>query len=232
MQRKITLLVTLLFVASFGLATAFAQSNIFRLTVKEVQNDCMGVAPQKCLQVKYSNSKDWENFYGTIEGFNYQEGYQYQLRIRRTKLANVPADASSYKYKLVRIVKKTKVKMPNQSIIDYLGKYEWKLIQMNGNPLKEVQPTIAFDLKKGTVFGSSGCNRYFGEAHIGAHKITFSKMAGTMMLCEDERNNIEQVYMKLIQDTGLKYDVADQTLNFYSGDKLVLMFARADIAKH
>ncbi len=232
MRRKITLTLTLLFIASFGFNNAFAQSNIFRLTVKDVRKDCIGVGSQKCLQVKYSNSKDWENFYSTIEGFNYQEGYQYQLKVRRTRLKDVPADASSYKYSLVKIVKKTKVNTPNQSMFDYLGKYDWKVIQMNGKSMDAIQPSISFDLKEGRVYGSSSCNRYFGAVEITVDKIKLNKLASTMMLCDEERNKIEQEYMILIQNGDLRYDVADQTLNIYNGNKLVLMFARGDVAKH
>ena len=38
-----------------------------------------------------------------IEGFEYQIGHRYTLRVRRTILANPPADASSYTYKLLEI---------------------------------------------------------------------------------------------------------------------------------
>ncbi len=47
--------------------------------------DCVGVAPQKCLQIKENLEDDWTFFYGTIEGFNYEPGYFYQLKIAQKK---------------------------------------------------------------------------------------------------------------------------------------------------
>lgn len=70
--------------------------------------DCTGVAPMKCLQVKESASGDWTNFYTNIEGFTYEPGYEYVLKVKTEKIANPPADGSSIKYTLVKQVSKTK----------------------------------------------------------------------------------------------------------------------------
>jgi len=70
------------------------------------QVDCEGVGPQKCLIV---NGK---YFYDHIEGFEYEEGYEYVLTVNIEKAfdGEVPADASIYKYTLVEVVSKEKVK--------------------------------------------------------------------------------------------------------------------------
>ncbi len=47
--------------------------------------DCIGVAPQKCLQIKENLEDDWIFFYGNIEGFDYEPGYFYELRISEKK---------------------------------------------------------------------------------------------------------------------------------------------------
>ncbi|WP_292010031.1 DUF4377 domain-containing protein [Chryseobacterium sp.] len=70
--------------------------------------DCTGVAPMKCLQVKEKASEEWSNFYSNIEGFTYEPGYEYVLKVKTEKIANVPADASSIKYTLIKEVSKTK----------------------------------------------------------------------------------------------------------------------------
>lgn len=47
----------------------------------------------------------WRNLSMTaIEGFNYEPGHMYTLKVRRTILANPPADASSYTYRLLEIL--------------------------------------------------------------------------------------------------------------------------------
>ncbi|MBT2622295.1 MULTISPECIES: DUF4377 domain-containing protein [Chryseobacterium] len=70
--------------------------------------DCTGVAPMKCLQVKEKASENWTNFYSNIEGFTYEPGYEYVLKVKTEKIANPPADGSSIKYTLINQVSKTK----------------------------------------------------------------------------------------------------------------------------
>ncbi|MEK6492655.1 DUF4377 domain-containing protein [Myroides odoratimimus] len=70
--------------------------------------DCTGVAPMKCMQYKEEGSDEWLNMYSSIEGFNYEEGYEYVIEVKREKVENPPADASSIKYILVKEISKTK----------------------------------------------------------------------------------------------------------------------------
>jgi hypothetical protein len=62
-----------------------------------------------CMQVKWSkDQKDWEHLYSPIEGFEYEKGYNYELLIKEDNVVNPPADASSIKYTLLKIVSKEK----------------------------------------------------------------------------------------------------------------------------
>lgn len=70
--------------------------------------DCTGVAPMKCLQVKEKESDNWGNFYSNIEGFTYEPGFEYVLKVKTEKIENPPMDGSSIKYTLVKQVSKTK----------------------------------------------------------------------------------------------------------------------------
>ena len=71
------------------------------VTVGSELEDCEGVPSMKCLVV------NGELFYDTIEGFDYQEGYYYRLRIVREDLypeEEPPQDASRYEYRLVEVL--------------------------------------------------------------------------------------------------------------------------------
>ncbi|WP_326984042.1 DUF4377 domain-containing protein [Chryseobacterium sp. MYb264] len=70
--------------------------------------DCTGVVPMKCLQVKETPGGDWTNFYTNIDGFTYEPGYEYVLKVKTEKIKNPPADGSSIKYTLVKQISKTK----------------------------------------------------------------------------------------------------------------------------
>ena len=68
--------------------------------------DDEGKYPIECLRVMDEDFPgEWRNLSMTaIEGFEYQHGHMYTLRVRRTILANPPADASSYVYKLLAVL--------------------------------------------------------------------------------------------------------------------------------
>ncbi len=70
--------------------------------------DCTGVAPMKCLQVKEKESDNWGNLYSNIEGFTYEPGFEYVLKVRTEKIPNPPMDGSSIKYTLLKQVSKIK----------------------------------------------------------------------------------------------------------------------------
>jgi hypothetical protein len=76
------------------------------IEVAPVQVDCMGVAPMKCMQYREKGAADWLNYYGAIEGFEFQEGYHYTLKISEYKVDNPPADASSLRWVLDQVVER------------------------------------------------------------------------------------------------------------------------------
>lgn len=87
-------------------ANAAGKNEVFYVNNKLV--DCVGVGPQKCLQVRKSPKGEWTLFYGAIDGFDYEPGYRYKLKVNVTKVKNPPADASSLNYKLVKVLSKKK----------------------------------------------------------------------------------------------------------------------------
>ena len=79
------------------------------LFVREKRADCVGEGPMTCLQVRASETAEWTLLYQPIEGFTYEEGTAYELRIERKPKPNAPADGSSLRYRLVEIVSQRKV---------------------------------------------------------------------------------------------------------------------------
>jgi len=84
-----------------------------RMTVASRQGDCVGVAPQKCLLVKEGNDPEWEFFYSSIEGFNYEPGYEYVLEVKKENRENPAADQSSIRYILVKEISKIQKESDN-----------------------------------------------------------------------------------------------------------------------
>lgn len=90
-----------------------------------------GEMQKECLQIKWAKDQsDWELFYNDIEGFTYQNGFEYELLVSEEKVANAPADASGLKYKLIKEVSKKEVQtiaIPDghnsQNALDWAGTY-------------------------------------------------------------------------------------------------------------
>lgn len=85
------------------------QAKTKTLFVREMRAECEGVGPRTCLQVRESPSEDWTLFYAPIEGFTYEEGTRYELRVAVETVKNPAADSSSRRYVLVEIVSQERV---------------------------------------------------------------------------------------------------------------------------
>ncbi|KUY71625.1 hypothetical protein WK78_27580 [Burkholderia cepacia] len=70
---------------------------------------CTGVAPMECLQVRNRPNEPWSLWYAGIEGFAYQPGYLYTLEIDEYRVAQPPADGSSIRWVLKRVVERRQV---------------------------------------------------------------------------------------------------------------------------
>ena len=78
-----------------------------RLWIGPDRVECEGVALMMCLQIAESEDGDYQLFYDTIEGFDYQEGTSYVIDVSITEVENPPADASGLQYTLVEIVEES-----------------------------------------------------------------------------------------------------------------------------
>ncbi len=70
--------------------------------------------PIECMLVMLEDNPGvWESLgFNSIEGFTYVRGHEYYLSVRRTILANPPADASDRTYSLIRILQDRVVTEP------------------------------------------------------------------------------------------------------------------------
>ena len=76
--------------------------------------DDMKENPIECLLVKTEgDSEEWKNLgFEQIKGFSYERGHEYYLSVKRTILANPPADASDRTYELICVLEDRLVVAP------------------------------------------------------------------------------------------------------------------------
>lgn len=113
-MRRNKLIRTLLCAAIAALFTACSHlskpaTNVSTWTVAPKRADCVGVAPMKCLVIQDNTKPNSQPtfLYSNIEGFDYLEGFEYRIEVESTTVANPPADGSSIRYRLVKLLSKT-----------------------------------------------------------------------------------------------------------------------------
>ncbi|MEJ7735605.1 MAG: DUF4377 domain-containing protein [Polyangiaceae bacterium] len=79
------------------------------LFVAEALVDCQGEGPMKCMRVRAADDQPWSLHYDRIEGFTYEPGFVYELRVERRDVAKPAADAPSSRLRLLEVVSKRKV---------------------------------------------------------------------------------------------------------------------------
>jgi hypothetical protein len=77
---------------------------IFTMYVADHTVSCSGEGITTCLLVRRDPAAEWQYFYDGIEGFTYQPGFEYELRVASRPVPNPPADGSSVAYRLLRVV--------------------------------------------------------------------------------------------------------------------------------
>jgi hypothetical protein len=74
------------------------------------QVDCQGGPQGKCYQVKYSENADWVNFADVIQGFDWEPGYEYELRLKVIESRPKNSDFIFRSFELMEVVSKTAAK--------------------------------------------------------------------------------------------------------------------------
>lgn len=112
MKKLLVLLNLLVLLAACRNDTSEISPNEATLRVNYYREQCTGVEPQTCYLVQQDQkvgTDEWNYFYDQIEGFDYEEGFIYTLKVRITPVANPPADGSDRKYTLLEVLSKEKV---------------------------------------------------------------------------------------------------------------------------
>ncbi len=183
MRFKIIIILTLILLVS--MASCKNTPEIQTIWINSAKVDCVGVGPMQCMQIKLSSDAPWTNLYQEIEGFTYEPGYIYQVSVEAISLdpKKVPADASSIRYSLKKIISK---KPDNLLLLNDI----WVLTNIESTNLKgnkdESLPYIELNTRQMTVLGSDGCNNLRGSIkQVNDSTIIFGPIMATKKACPD-----------------------------------------------
>ncbi|CAH0342255.1 META domain-containing protein [Rhizobium sp. CECT 9324] len=104
--------------------------------------------------------------------------------------------------------------------VSLLAGEPWRVSKIGDVAVPEdVYVSLEFDVKKSSVFGSSGCNRYFGGFTLTGEGFSFQRgIAGSMMACEEHKSRIEASFLSALEKID-RFDIdADGGLVLVSSD--------------
>jgi heat shock protein HslJ len=214
MKKMIFAIMALVF-TTFG----FGQTKTFYLN--STQQNCTGVGPMQCLQYKEKQNEGWKLLYQSIEGFTFEEGYFYKLKVKQVKVKNPPADGSSHRYILKKEISKEKNNnMESQMGNAPHGKYILSALLMDGK-LENVSAK-AYEVEfnnEDKQLNTKICNNIGGKYTIDGQKISFGPMRSTRMMCPDM--SYESALSKAFTEIdNLSYDRAK--LHLKKGDQILV----------
>ncbi len=210
-------------------APAMQEPEVKTLYIGPKLEDCTGAGPQKCMMVKENPDGDYQYFYQPIQGFDYEAGYEYEIVVKVEKVENPPADASSLKYTLVKIVSKTPAATAEATAATAgdLEGAEWNLVSWRNDEgemtdaLNDAPITLTFE--DGKVAGNAGCNRYFAAYQADGDVLDIDdKIGSTMMMCPEPVMKQEQAYLSLLPQVAT-FGIEGDTLTLLDSDGQALL---------
>lgn len=85
----------------------------------------------ECMLVKEEGELGYSNLpFGSIEGFDYVRGHEYELEVRKTTLANPPSDGPNITYTLIRIISDTPTDTPGSDELPEEAKFMLKMVEL------------------------------------------------------------------------------------------------------
>ena len=123
--------------------------------------------PIECMLVKEEGGDgQWKSLvFGAIDGFTYEKGHAYELKVRKTILANPPADGSNCRYKLIEILEDrtvTEPETPEEPIVNSEEDIEYYDLCPYGKYAIEPEIKVNSD---GGVLTSGGLTAYLQYEH-------------------------------------------------------------------
>ena len=100
--------VALLLLITSGCGNSSDSSKTAELYLNHYKSECNSFELAMCLQSRINENDEWSYLNNPIEGFDYEWGYNYKVRVKIEEIDNPPEDASSLTYTLLEIIEKIK----------------------------------------------------------------------------------------------------------------------------
>lgn len=164
--------------------------NELLIHISPIAGECVGEAPMPCMVIRELPDGELSFFYDEIAGFDYEAGYEYQLRVNTSEVENPPADASSLAYELSEVVAQFPASFENRV---------WELQHFNETEVENGEEFTLIFNEDGTVAITTDCNEIMlSEYTLAPASIVVG--GSTRMFCE---GSIEAEYLAALNAINL-----------------------------
>ena len=194
-RRSLRILSKLVLQILIGL---FATSCTTLLYIAPKKVDCTGTSDQKCFLIRRSQTGNWIMHYQDIEGFDYELGFSYKIKVKKEKIKDSPLDVSTYRYVLVQVLEQRDM-TDDLELNDLLGK-EWILESLTWNGtqygVEGQPPSLRFE-QENKITGNGGCNKLFSSFTVEGRTISMNEIGSTRMMCEGKME-LEEAFIDIL----------------------------------
>lgn len=176
------------------------------LYVAEAMAACDAAGKTDCLMVRESLSTDFALFMDDIDGFVYEPGYEYELRVIRTDVERPQAGESAYTWVLLEVVTKSQVEGLGDApmTLPAIVGTEWAWVR-TVSPDATVEANgperYAFLLSEdGTFQARLDCNNLSGTYSFDGDKLVLSPGPMTEVACAED--SLAEVFMEGLNASG------------------------------
>ncbi|NOX63741.1 MAG: META domain-containing protein [Chloroflexi bacterium] len=192
--------------------------------------DCKGAISQKCLLIKDAPDGNYQLFYEQIEGFAYEEGYEYEILVEITQEETPAAGQPTRHYALIEVISKTSTAETTGAATERqetpLEGTNWRLIDYV-NTSGELVPAAAEStalFENGLMTGQAGCTPYSAAYEVtGPNKMAVSPNPMIMKACEDDILNKQQAAFLAALPQVAIYSITDGELELGDAEGKVLL---------
>lgn len=217
-MRKLPLILLLVFAGALS-----AQKK--KLYVADQVMACMK-NPNGCMQVKEKSKGEWQSMVDTIEGFAYQEGYNYTLKVEQ--LANT---ANGAHYKLLKVLKQKKSDFNPASRLPAKRWYLQEMVEDTTFIRLMDTSAVYIELKPADMsFSGHGlCNNFHGILNTDGSQISLTQIVSTKMACKGTL--LESIVTTMLADMH-SFKVVGDKLTLAGGNKAFMQFRSKDVHQH
>lgn len=198
MLRTIILLIGI-FGASFAISAQETDNTATEtlIHIAPQTQECTGVGLQDCLIVRFEDDDFLSYFYDSINGFEFEAGFEYTLNVSITERENPPADASSLQYDLIEVVQQFPAGINNKL---------WQLQVLNGVEIEDPTQYDLILLDDGLAI-QADCNRV--RADIELEPFSIETTISTRAACAPD--SLEGEYLQALNN-AIMYSIENGEL--------------------